>query len=166
MMNIKRIFWHLLLTHWQVKQAFPQATLAAIEQEIKASESAHTGEIRFVVEGALSGSPLILDQSARDRAINVFSQLRMWDTDYRNGVLIYLLMADHSVEIVADRGVHVKAGAPEWERVCYDMEAAFRDGRYESGVVDGIQAISRVLIAHFPKNGVDRNELPDNVVVL
>lgn len=164
--NMKRILRHLLSTHWQVKRAFPHTTLAAIEQEIKASEAAHIGEIRFAVEGALSGSPLYLDQSARERAIDIFSQLRMWDTDYRNGVLIYLLLADHSVEIVADRGMHAKTGAPQWERICRGMEAAFREGRYEQGVIDGIGAVNHLLTKHFPSNGTSRNELPDKVVVL
>jgi uncharacterized membrane protein len=164
--NMIRIFRHLMSTHRQVKRAFPRTTLAAIEQEIKASEAAHIGEIRFAVEGALSGSPLYLDQSARERAIDVFSQLRMWDTDYRNGVLIYLLLADHSVEIVADRGVHAKTGAPEWERICRGMEAEFRDGRYKQGVIDGIHAVNHLMTRHFPSNGISRNELPDKVMVL
>ncbi len=165
-LNMKRIFRHLLSTHWQVKRAFPQTTLTAIEQEIKASEAAHAGEIRFAVEGALLGSPLYLDQSARERAIDVFSQLRIWDTDDRNGVLIYLLLSDHSVEIVADRGVHAKTGALEWERICRGMEAMFRDGRYEQGVIDGIRAVNHLLKKHFPSNGANRNELPDKVMVL
>lgn len=164
--NLKRIFRHLLSTHRQVNRAFPRPVLVAIEQEIKASEATHLGEIRFALEGALSGSPLYLDQSARERAIDVFSHLRIWDTDYRNGVLIYLLLAEHSVEIVADRGVHAKTGAPQWEKICRNMEAAFRNGRYEQGVVDGIRAINRLLTQHFPSNGTSRNELPDKVVVL
>ena len=165
-LNLKRIFRHLLSPQRQLKRAFPRAVLTTIEQEIKASEAAHTGEIRFALEGALSGSPLYLDQSARERAIDVFSQLRIWDTDHRNGVLIYLLLADHSVEIVADRGVHAKTGTPQWEKICRNMEAAFRDGRYEQGVVDGILAVSHMLEKHFPANGASRNELPDKVVVL
>lgn len=165
-MNLKRIFRHLLSTHRQVSRAFPRPVLVAIEQEIKASEATHLGEIRFALEGALSGSPLYRDQSARERAIDVFSHLRIWDTDYRNGVLIYLLLADHSVEIVADRGVHAKTGAPQWEKICRNMEVAFRNGRYEQGVVDGIRAINHLLTQHFPSNGASRNELPDKVVVL
>jgi uncharacterized membrane protein len=164
--NLKRIARHLLSTQWHVYRAFPQAALAAIEEAIKASESGHFGEIRFAVEGGLSGSPLYQDQSARERAIDVFAQLRMWDTDARNGVLIYLLLADHSVEIVADRGVNAKAGAPEWERICRNMEAAFRDGLYEQGVIEGIRAVNRLLTTYFPANGANRNELPNKVVVL
>jgi len=166
MIEYRRILRHLLSTHWEVKRAFPQTTLSAIEQEIQASEVAHVGEIRFVVEGALSGAPLFLGLSARARAIDVFSQLRMWDTEYRNGVLIYLLLADRSVEIVADRGVHAKAGAPAWEKICKDMEAAFRSKHFETGVIEGIRAVTHLLTRHFPASGVHRNALPDKVVVL
>jgi uncharacterized membrane protein len=165
-MNIKRITKHLLLTHWQVNRAFPRQTLNAIEQAIKASESAHTGEIRFVVEGALDGTPLFTGQSARERAIDVFSQLRIWDTEHNNGVLIYLLLADRDVEIVADRGIHAKLDLQEWEKICRTMERAFKQANYEGGVVCGIQAVTQHLIEHFPASGTGQNELPDKAVVL
>lgn len=166
MVNVKRIVRHLLSTHWQVKRAFPQKTLNAIEQEIKASEIAHVGEIRFAVECALAGTPLYLGLSTRERAIDVFSHLRIWDTDHRNGVLIYLLLADRSVEIVADRGVHAETGTPEWEKICRDMETAFRAGDFEAGAIGGIRAVTHLLTRHFPATGARRNELPDKVVVL
>lgn len=166
MINVKRIVRHLFSTHWQLRRAFPQKTLAAIEQEIKTSECAHVGEIRFAVECALAGAPLYLGQSTRERAIDVFSHLRMWDTEHRNGVLIYLLLADRSVEIVADRGVHAKTTTPEWEKICRDMETEFRNGRYEMGVIGGVRAVTHLLTRHFPATGARRNELPDKVVVL
>ena len=114
-MNIKRIAKHLVMTHWHVNRTFPGDTLVAIDRAIKASEAAHTGEIRFVVEGALDSMPLFKGQSARARAIDVYSQLRIWDTEHNNGVLVYLLLADRSVEIVADRGIHAKVGPEGWE---------------------------------------------------
>jgi len=154
------------MTHWQVNRAFPSHTLDAIERAIKASETAHAGEIRFVVEGALDGKPLFTGQSASERAIDVFSQLRIWDTDHNNGVLIYLLLADRDVEIVADRGIHSKVGSREWEAICRDMETAFKKADYRDGVVGGIQAVTRHLMKHFPASGVSRNELPDEPVVL
>jgi len=166
MIQIRRIFRHLLSAHWQVRRAFPRKALLAIEGEIGASEARHVGELRFVVEGALSGVPLYKGQSSRERAIDVFSELRIWDTDERNGVLIYLLMADRSVEIVADRGVNAKAGEAEWTRICGNMERVFREGRYEQGAVEGIRDVSALLAAHFPANGATHNELPDKVVVL
>ena len=165
-MNIKRISRHLAMTHWQVNRAFPRQTMTAIEQAIKASESAHAGEIRFVVEGALDGTPLFKGQSARQRAIEVFSQFRVWDTEHNSGVLIYLLLADRDVEVVADRGIHAKAGAHEWEKICRTMETAFKQAKYEWGVVCGIQAVTRHLMMHFPASGAGRNELPDKPVVL
>ena len=166
MMNITRIAKHLLLTHGQVKRAFPSKTLIAIEQTIKASETTHVGEIRFVVEGALDGAPLFNGQSARERAIDVFSQLRIWDTEHNNGVLIYLLLADRDVEIVADRGIHSKVGSREWESICRSMETAFKQSNFEGGVVSGIQTVTQHLTIHFPASSTGRNELPDKPVVL
>ena len=165
-MHIKRMTKHLLLTHWQVNRAFPRQTLLAIEQAIRASETAHVGEIRFVVEGALDGTALLKGQSARERALEVFSQLRIWDTEHNNGVLIYLLLADRDVEIVADRGIHAKAGSRQWENICRNMEAAFKQENYEGGVVSGIQAVTQHLTKHFPASAAGQNELPDKAVVL
>lgn len=165
-MNIKRIARHLVMTHWQVDRTFPHQTLSAIEQAIKASETAHFGEIRFVVEGALDSTPLFKGQSARERAIDVYSQLRIWDTEHNNGVLIYLLLADRDVEIVADRGIHAKAGSREWESICRKMEMAFKQKNYEGGVVGGIQAVTQHLLKHYPAVSDGRNELPNKPVVL
>ena len=154
------------MTHWQVNRAFPRQSLIAIEQAIKASETAHVGEIRFAVEGALDGAPLFNGQSARERAIDVFSQLRIWDTEHNNGLLIYLLLADRAVEIVADRGIHSKVGSPEWETICRRMEAAFKQADYKGGVISGIQAVTQHLMQYFPASGSGQNELPDKPVVL
>jgi TPM domain len=165
-MSMKRIARHHVVTKWRVNRAFPGDTLIAIDRAIKASEATHRGEIRFVVEGALDTAPLLRGQTARERAIDVFSQLRIWDTERNNGVLIYLLLADRGVEIVADRGIDAKVGPQEWERICRKMEAAFRQADYEGGVVGGIQEVTRHLAEHFPPIGDDRNELPDKPVVL
>jgi uncharacterized membrane protein len=163
-MNMKRITRHLMATRWMVKRAFPPATLTAIDKAVKASEAMHRGEIRFAVEGALHIEPLLRGQTARERAIDVFSRLRIWDTEHNNGILIYLLLADRDVEIIADRGVDAKVGPEEWEKICRKMEAAFRQADYEGGVVGGIQEVTRHLVAHFPPIGGDRNELPDEPV--
>lgn len=165
-MSMERIVRHLMATKWMVKRAFPGDTLIAIDKAIKASEATHRGEIRFAVEGALHIDPLLRGQTARERAIDVFSQLRIWDTEHNNGILIYLLLADRDVEIVADRGIHEKVGAQEWEGICRKMEAAFRQGDFEGGVVRGIQEVTQHLARHFPPIGDDRNELPDKPVVL
>ena len=165
-MNIRRIAKHLVTTRSQVNRIFSHSSLRAIERAIKTSESTHTGEIRFVVEGALDGAPLFRGQSVRERAIDVFSQLRIWDTEHNNGVLIYVLLADRGVEIVADRGVHAKASSQEWESICRVMEAAFGQKNFEGGVVSGIQAVTRHLLKHYPASGGGRNELQDKPVIL
>ena len=165
-MNIQRIARHLLTTDRQVSRSFGPGTLTRIEAAIQASEAEHAGEIRFVVEGGLDGAPLFKGQSARERAIDLFSHLRLWDTQLRTGVLIYLLLADRAVEIVADRGINAKVDSQVWGTVCRQMEAAFRQSNFESGVVAGVQAMTRQLKAHFPSDIHDRNELPDKPVVL
>lgn len=154
------------MARWQVNRVFPRQSLLAIEQAIKASESAHVGEIRFAAEGALHPAALFKGQTARERAIEVFSQLRVWDTEHNNGLLIYLLLADRDVEIVADRGIHAKVGAQEWENICRGMETAFKQANFEGGVVAGIEAVTRQLVKHFPASAADQNELPDKPVVL
>lgn len=165
-MSIGRIIRHLLQHHWRARRVFPQDVLDRIEQAIKQSEAAHSGQIRFVVEGALDGRPLFRNQHARERALDVFSHLRIWDTAHNNGVLIYLLLADRDVEIIADRGIDAKVGAAGWERICRAMEAAFSAGQFERGAIDGIAAVSRELAKHFPPAGAHPNELPDKPVVM
>jgi uncharacterized membrane protein len=165
-MGIKRIGKHLLEHRWRVRRIFPPQALATIERAIKASEATHSGQVRFVVEGALDGAPLFRDQPARERALDVFSQLRIWDTAHNNGVLIYLLLADRKVEIVADRGIDPKVGAGGWQKICAAMETDFKAGNFEAGVIKGISAVSLQLAAHFPKHGAGQNELPDAPVVI
>jgi uncharacterized membrane protein len=165
-MGIRRIGRHLVEHRWRVRRIFPAEVLTAIEQAIKAGETTHSGQVRFVVEGALDGAPLFRNQPARERALDIFSQLRIWDTAHNNGVLIYLLLADRDVEIVADRGIDARVGSAGWEKICADMETSFRTGNFAGGVIRGIQAVSRQLAAHFPKHGAGRNELPDAPVVI
>jgi uncharacterized membrane protein len=165
-MNIQRIWHHLGMSQGRVNRAFPSTTLKKIEQAIRASESGHMGEIRFVIEGALDTAPLFGGQWARERAIELFSQLRIWDTEHNSGVLIYLLLADRKVEIVADRGIHAMAGAHAWDTICTAMESAFKKSNFEEGVVDGIQAVAHQLTKHFPAGVGYRNELPDKPLVL
>jgi uncharacterized membrane protein len=164
--NIKRIWKHTVTTHGEVRRAFPSRTLEAIEAAVKASELAHVGEIRFAVEAALDGTPLFKGQSPRERAIELFAQLGVWDTEHNNGLLIYVLLADRAVEIVADRGIHNKVGSEEWSHVCRLMKEAFAQSNYERGAVEGIEAVTRHLAKHFPADGRMRNELPDAPVVL
>jgi uncharacterized membrane protein len=165
-MGIGRISKHLIEHRWRPRRLFPPRVLAAIEQAIKAGETTHSGQVRFVVEGALDGAPLFRNQPARERALDIFSQLRIWDTAHNNGVLIYLLLADRKVEIVADRGIDAKVGSAGWAKICADMEADFRAGKFGSGSIKGIQATSQQLARFFPAHGKGPNELPDAPVVM
>jgi len=165
-MNLRRIARHLLMLPGAVSRAFPASAMAAIEQAIAKSEREHGGEVRFAVEPALDTRALLAGQSARERAIELFSLLRLWDTDERNGVLIYLLLADRDIQIVADRGVSAKVDPSEWEAICRTMEAELRRGRYGEAVVSGIEAASRLLARHFPRRAGDRNELPDRPFIV
>ena len=140
--------------------------MRAIRGKIAEQEKRHGGELRFAVEAALPLAYLWRGQEARSRAVELFSQLRIWDTEDNSGVLIYLLLADRRVEIVADRGIHGKVGATAWEAICGEMQRSFAAGRFEQGVSFGVAAISDLLGAHYPPDAGRRNELPNEPVVL
>ena len=163
-MNIKRLWRHLAASPWRVKRALPRSAMQAIERAIRDSERTHRGQICFAIEGGLDLGPLLRGRTARQRAIEIFSRLRVWDTEHNNGVLIYLLLADHDVEIVADRGIHAHVGREGWEKICREMESAFRDGRFEEGILTGIRAVGELLTRHYPGRGA--NEIPDKPVML
>ena len=165
-MDLRRILKHLFMTHWQVRRSFSPRSLAAIERAIRDVEASHVGQIHFALEGALHGAQLVRGLTARDRALEVFAQLRVWDTEHNNGVLIYLLLADRAVEIIADRGIHAKTGDGAWRRVSRTMEASFAGQRFEEGVIRGVHAVERELAKHFPASGPHRNELPNRPTVL
>jgi uncharacterized membrane protein len=123
--------------------------------------------VRFAVEAALPLARVVKRHTPRERALEVFGLTRTWDTEENCGVLIYLLLADRDVEIVADRGIHRSVDAGTWEAICQNMEAAFRAGRFVEGVETGIRAVNAVLAKHFPRaGGAGANELPDAPIVL
>jgi uncharacterized membrane protein len=161
-----RIAQHLFTDHWSVRRAFPRKTLKAIEQVIAEGETRHDGELRFAVEAMLPIPELIRGTSPRERAIEVFSRLRVWDTAHNSGVLIYVLLADRHVEIVADRGIDAHIGKQGWQAICDRMQAAYRERQFEEGSVAGVRAISELLAAHFPASPGKSNELPNRPVVL
>jgi len=165
-MNLKRVMRHLSTGNAALRRAFPRETLDAIERAIRETELLCDGQLRFSVEAALDIAPLLAGQSAQERAVEVFSQLRVWDTEHNNGVLIYLLLADRDVEIVADRGVHAMLGQNVWGAICQEMEAAFRDGKFEEGMLAGIRSVGRLLAQHYPHAGEKVNELPDRPVLM
>lgn len=150
---------------WAWRRAFPQATLDAIEAAIGASETTHGGEIRFAIESSLPGILAWRGMSGRERAIEMFSNLRVWDTEHNSGVLIYLLLADHDIEIVADRGIAEQVDPSTWEQVAHAMEAAFRQGEFERGALEGIAQISALLAQHFPPAGHNPDELANRPII-
>jgi TPM domain len=165
-MDLRRFFRHVVSGSWSIRRVFPAHTMAAIEREIRATEATHQSEIVFAVQGSLDFWRLVRGATARERAIEVFSELRVWDTEHSNGVLVYLLLADRDVEIVADRGIHRRCGADAWEEICRGMEAQFRAGRFEAGVILGVRAIGEHLARHFPGDDTNPNELGNAPVII
>jgi uncharacterized membrane protein len=163
---MKRLLRHLLFPDWLTRRRFPGRVLEHIEAAVAASERGHAGELRFAVEGALHPAQLWVGMTTRERALAVFSHLRIWDTAANNGVLIYLLLADRDVEIVADRGLNGLVQAVQWEAICREMEACFRRGEFETGALLGIKRVDGLLRRHFPVSGDNPNELPDTPGVL
>jgi uncharacterized membrane protein len=164
-MTLRRWLRHLCLGDWQLRRRFSAIEQGRIEAAVVAAER-HGGQIRFAVETALPWSALWAGLSARERAIDTFARLRVWDTEHNDGVLIYLLLADRDVEIVADRGVAGGAvPTAEWEACCAVMEAHFRNGDFGSGAVAGIEAVAAVLARH-PAGPRAGNELPDAPALL
>lgn len=154
-----RVFKHLFAP--SARRLFPEARLQRITAAIAAGELRHRGEICFAVEAALPASAVLAGRQARDRAGEIFSQLRVWDTEVNNGVLLYLLLADHRIEIIADRGFRDRVSAEQWRGVCKLIEERLRSGEPEAAVVDGIEAMSTLVAEHFPRgpDDVDDNEL-------
>lgn len=167
-----RFFNHLVSHTWQVHKRFSASALRNIEQAIKASERTHLGEIRFVVESGLHPIEIIYKKTPKKRALELFGRFNVWDTQHNTGVLIYLLLADRDVEIVADRGIHQQVGNVEWERICHLMELKFKASEFESGVLIGIAEISQHLQKHFNSSSDDQsksknsNEIPNYSIVL
>ena len=169
-MQLGRLLRHVVATHWRTRMLFPASTLDAIEEAIGRAERAHGGEIRFAIETSLTPLHVLAELTPRARALEVFAQLRVWDTEANNGVLIYIQLADHSVEIVADRGVARRVGQAEWDGVCRMMEEHFRAGRFKIGSIAGVDAVGALLARHFPaqvfRQSPAGNQLPDRPTLL
>lgn len=149
-MDIQRILRHLTVSNRLLRRAFPTAALDHIEQAVASSEFGHLGQIHFAVEIALPIRALLRGQSASDRALDLFAQLHVWDTEHNNGILIYLLLADRALEIVADRGIRSRVDPKEWEHVANAMAQAFRRQDFEAGVIEAVQSLHLHLKRHFP----------------
>lgn len=164
---ISRYWRHLTTGPWALRRHFPEETLRAIEAAVAEFERGQAGELRFAVEAALPLGGLLAGQTARERAIQVFSDLRVWDTEANDGILIYLLLAERDVEIVADRGVAAGTlSSADWEACCQAMEAEFRSGRFREGVIAGIAAIAQVLVPHARAGRRPGQQMPDAPVVV
>jgi uncharacterized membrane protein len=161
-----RALRHLLALPGALSRAFPDQSLAAIEEAVRRSEQTHGGEIRVAVEAALDPVHLWRGKTARQRAIEVFAELGVWDTEHNNGVLLYLLLAERNVEIVVDRGYNKRVSADEWEAVCRSMESSLGEGRFSEAVLAGIDAIASIIARHFSPTARGRNELPDRPATL
>jgi len=163
-MHLSRTLRHLASTGWSLRNAFDAQVLGAIEQAIGETEARHGGEIRFAIEDNLSAAELWHGRTPRERAVEVFARLGVWDTHANNGVLIYVLWADRDVEIVADRGFTGSVTDAEWRGVCERMEACFAKGETQKAVIEGIRATGDLIARHFP--ATDRNELPNRPVII
>jgi len=161
-------FWrHLVTDHGSARRAFPDNAMRRIEAAIAAGETRHRGQVRFVVEPALPLARVLAKLPPRERALEIFGLMRIWDTEENAGILVYLLLADRDVEIVADRGIDRRVGPGAWATLCRKMEAAFRAGRHAEGVENGIVELNALLEQHFPRgDGTAANELSDRPVIL
>jgi len=166
MVNFRRWFRHLFMPPWAWRRDFPQSILDAIEAAVRDSESSHGGEIRFAIENSLAPSRVWRGTRGRERAIEVFSSLRVWDTEHNSGVLIYLLLADHDIEIVADRGIAERVDPAAWEAVAQGMETLFRQGEFERGALQGIRQVGELLAQHFPPSGHNPDELANRPLIV
>jgi uncharacterized membrane protein len=163
---LKRFFRHVWMSPLIARRSFSRPTFTAIEEAVTACEKTHRGQIRFVVEPELTTHQLWMRLSSRARAVEVFSGLRVWDTEENNGVLVYVLLADRKVEIIADRGIHKHVGDARWQAICKEMEHHFRRGEFRDGSVNAINKIGVELAHYFPAQGTQTNEQSDAPVML
>ena len=165
---LSRALKHLWLDADDTRRAIPTDMLERLQRRVAASEQRHSGEIRICVEAGMPLSYLWRGALARERAVTMFGKLRVWDTEHNNGVLIYLLLADHAIEIVADRGLALHVDAQQWQAMVGRMAKAFKEKRYEDGLTQALEETSALLMAHFAVADSARansNELPDSPVL-
>ncbi len=158
-----RILRHRRLDETDAKRLLGDGALGRIQARVAASEARHSGEIRVCVEAGLPMSYLRRDATVRERALMMFAKLRVWDTEHNNGVLIYLLLAEHAIEIVADRGLVRRVDAAHWQQIAATMGTAFQAGRFEAGLNHAVDAVDALLVQHFAlaPGEANPNELPD-----
>ena len=160
---INRWFKHLTAAPLATRRRFPGHVLQAIEKTITTVEAQHAGEIRFVIETSLDFAALRAGRSPRERAIEVFSRQRVWDTEHNSGLLIYLLLADRAVEIVADRGLCKKEISRAWPDLLGTLREALSAGQFEAGCLGAIDTAGHLMRQYFPTAEPGKNELPNDV---
>lgn len=160
-----RVLRHWFATDGAAQRALDPAALARIAERVRGSESRHRGEIRICVEGGLPWSYLWKGLRARHRAVTLFGKLRVWDTEENTGVLVYLLLADHAIELLADRGLNARVPPETWAGIVGRMRETFRAGHFEQGLVQAVESVEALLVEHFPARPgeANPNELPDAV---
>jgi uncharacterized membrane protein len=158
---------HRWLDESDTRKAMPPDMVERIARRVAASEKRHTGEVRIYVEAGLPMSYLWRSATPRERAVAMFGKLRVWDTEHNNGVLIYLLLAEHAIEVVADRGLARQVPPEEWRAIVTRLGAALHEGRFEDGLTQALEEVSALLVQHFPASGSEANdnELPDEPVL-
>jgi hypothetical protein len=165
-MSAARLLRHAWAGLGGARHAFSVGVRTTIEREITAAEAGHAGEIRFAIEPALGFALLWQGITPRQRALAAFASLGVWDTVANNGVLIYVLLADRAVEVVADRGIAARVADAEWAGLCRDVEAHFRRGDFDAGSQLAVRGVARLLAQHFPAVGAHPNELPNQAILL
>ena len=166
MEKLKRAFRHLFTTSRAGRRAFPETTLQAIQDVIAEGEKLHRAEVQLIVEPSLPLSEIWEGTSSRERAIELFSLHRIWDTEENSGILIYIDLADHQVEIVADRGICHLTTSDEWQSVCRTMTAGFAKGNYHDSVIAALKLLNQILHDHLPDVENLPNQLPNRPIVL
>jgi uncharacterized membrane protein len=166
MKSLSRLFRHLTTTTGFGRRAFPEKTLKAIEEAIADGEKRHRAEVRVIVEPALGAFSVLNDQAPRERARELFAQYGVWDTEENCGVLVYINLADHQVEIVADRGIGRTVAAQDWQAICRTMTQGFARGDYHDSTLAALAQLNALLQEHYPDDGAARNQLADRPVML
>jgi hypothetical protein len=164
--NVNRFLSNLTTTSFALRRAFPDPVLDAIEAAIRDAENRHGGEIQFAIECSLDCWKLVRGITARDESIQAFSELQVWDTERNSGVLIYVLLAERDIEIVADRGYAGHISEADWREICVLMENAFASGDFLDGSVAGVKAVSELIAQHMPRDPDDVDERPNRPVIL
>jgi len=161
--RLARLLKHRSFDEADVRRVLPDAALRRLEQRVHASEKKHSGEIRLCIEAGLPFSYVWKGLTAHDRALALFGKLRVWDTELNNGVLIYLLFAEHKIEIVADRGLKARVPDAQWQAIIERMREPLRAGRFEDGLTLAIDAVEALLEQHFAADpgSANQNELPN-----